>query len=219
MDISTIKVEAENIREQLLKDEKIKNFVNKENNWIPAPYVGEKEIKLIIIGQDPTVRNENSRKYVTTVLNLNKENGALFNYINEISESLNCDIHENVYATNLLKCFFTLPPASVKNLVSDQTHYWLPLLLKEIALYPEAKIITLGEPLFKSLVSLGSKKVNKYWAYCGNTADNVNDFSFCKAKDNKLNRDIFPFPHQPTWKRNKFYGNYFSDYVQYVVRQ
>ena len=78
----------------------------------------------------------------------------------------------NVYATNLLKCFFTVPPASVKNLVIDQTKFWLPLLLKEIAAYPSAKIITLGEPVFQALVCSGFKKVNKYWAYCGNTTAN-----------------------------------------------
>ncbi|MGE4588700.1 MAG: uracil-DNA glycosylase family protein [Acidaminococcaceae bacterium] len=219
MNVKMVLYEAEKIREQLLKDNRVSNFIDKENERIPEPYLGGKEIKLIIIGQDPTVRNENSRKNITTVLNLNKENSALFKYINEISTSLNCEIKENVYATNLLKCFFTVPPASIKNFVSEQTGYWLPLLREEIAAYPNAKIITLGEPVFQTLVSSGFKKVNKYWAYCGNTTAIVNNFSYCKDEDNKLNRTIFPFPHQPTWKRNKFYGNYFSGYAQYAARQ
>ena len=219
MDIDTVVAEAENIRRQLIKENNFNDFIDAENEKIPKPYLLGKEIKLIIIGQDPTVRNENSRKDVTTVLNLNKENGALFNYVNEIATRLNCDIHENVYATNLLKCFFTVPPASVKNLVFDQTKFWLPLLLKEIVAYPNAKIITLGEPVFQALVSSGFKKVNKYWAYCGNTTAIVNNFSYCKAEDNKLHRTIFPFPHQPTKKRNKFYGQYFSVYAQYVCKQ
>lgn len=219
MDIKMITAEAKNIRKQLLKEDNVSNFIEQENEKIPEPYLRGKEIKLIIIGQDPTVRNENSRKDITTVLNLNKENGALFNYIKAIATRLNCDIEKNVYATNLLKCFYTVPPASVKNLVFDQTKYWLPLLLKEIATYPDAKVITLGEPVFQALVSSGFKKVNKYWAYCGNTNAKVNNFSYCKAEDNKLNRDIFPFPHQPTWKRNKFYGRYFSEYAQYVNKQ
>lgn len=219
MDIKTILAKAEIIRKQLLKEENGKKYLDAENGKIPVPYLGKKTIKLIIIGQDPTVRNENSRKGIKTVLNLDKKDGLLFNYIKEISNSLNCDIYENVYATNLLKCFFTMPPAGVKNLVSEQTSYWLPLLQEEISAYPEAKIITLGEPVFQALVSSGFKKVNGYWAYCGNTTANVNNFSYCKAEDNKLHKDIFPFPHQPTWKRNKFYGKYFAQYAQYVNKK
>ena len=113
MDIDTVVAEAENIRRQLIKENNFNDFIDAENEKIPKPYLLGKEIKLIIIGQDPTVRNENSRKDVTTVLNLNKENGALFNYVNEIATRLNCDIHENVYATNLLKCFFTVPPVCI----------------------------------------------------------------------------------------------------------
>ena len=105
------------------------------------------------------------------------------------------------------------------SLVFGGGHVVLPLLQEEISAYPEAKIITLGEPVFQALVSSGFKKVNKYWAYCGNTTAIVNNFSYCKAEDNKLHRTIFPFPHQPTKKRNKFYGQYFSVYAQYVCKQ
>lgn len=40
------------------------------------PYIGKDEIKLVVIGQDLTVRNPESRKSVTCTLNLNKQNIA-----------------------------------------------------------------------------------------------------------------------------------------------
>ena len=47
---------------------------------IPKPYVGKDQIKLIVLGQDPTVKNEFSRKLITTSLNLNKRGQFLYTF-------------------------------------------------------------------------------------------------------------------------------------------
>lgn len=39
-----------------------------------SPYIGNDVIKLIVIGQDPTIRNVKSRKNISFTLNLDKSN-------------------------------------------------------------------------------------------------------------------------------------------------
>ena len=43
------------------------------NPNIIQPYIGNDDIRLIIIGQDPTVKNINSIKKIETTLNLDKK--------------------------------------------------------------------------------------------------------------------------------------------------
>ena len=51
---------------------------------IPEPFIGNGRIKLIILGQDPTVKNMESRKKIRTVLNLDKKQCSLYHYIKRI---------------------------------------------------------------------------------------------------------------------------------------
>lgn len=81
-----------------------------EGSFVP-PFIGKDEIKLVVIGQDPTVRNPKSRKSVTCTLNLNKQNSALYRYIKRLCDGLGITM-ENVYATNLFKYFYSIPPAN-----------------------------------------------------------------------------------------------------------
>ncbi|MBQ4548575.1 MAG: hypothetical protein IJA42_05240 [Bacteroidales bacterium] len=79
------------------------------------PYIGDEEIKLIIIGQDPTIRNIQRRKYINTTLNLDK-NGALKTYVENICRELDISV-QNVYATNIFKYFYSIPPADTPNVL------------------------------------------------------------------------------------------------------
>ena len=47
---------------------------------IPKVFQGSGEIKLVILGQDPTVKNIKSRSMINTVLSLDR-NGALRRYL------------------------------------------------------------------------------------------------------------------------------------------
>lgn len=185
---------------------------------IPKPFYGTVSIKLIILGQDPTVKNVSGRKDIKTVLNLDKS-GALKKYLNYISSSLGLDLEKNVYATNLLKNFFIAPPASIKevNIFQLFIPYWLPVLRKELELFPTVPIISLGEPLLQNLVLNGiSKKVREYWGFADydKTGDESN-FKISKLNENILNRVLIPFPHQPSINR-KFYKNTLDSYLRFI---
>ena len=66
---------------------------------LPRPYQGTDDIRLVIIGQDPTVQREKSRQRIHTVLNLNQKQG-LWRYLKMLCESLGLSLEQHVYATN-----------------------------------------------------------------------------------------------------------------------
>lgn len=214
MQIKEVTNKAECIRNKLFEDSELAQHIDKQRRYIPIPKVGSGEIEIVIIGQDPTVRREKSRDTIEVVLNLDKQN-SLYRYVSSIVEKLGYDIERNLYATNLLKCFYVAPPASIPNLVRQHTPYWIELLKAELEQYPNAVVITLGEPVLTSLVTNGSKKVRDYWGYQGKNQANINNFNYCDANNNLLQRDFFPFPHQPSI-RKQFYSNYLDEYIQFV---
>ena len=175
-------------------------------------------IRLIVIGQDPTVKNEASREKIKTVLNLDKPRGSLYRYLSQICDGLGLDLRQNVYATNFAKNFFIQPPTQIEecNLLNETSRYWLPLLQEELSLFPDQPIVTLGEPLLKVLL-LDPKKalVRSYWGYTPDWVRVKPVFSLVSPEENKIKRRLFPFPHQPSL-RKKFYSTNLQSYLTYM---
>ncbi|HOW31170.1 MAG TPA: hypothetical protein PLP88_06360, partial [Bacteroidales bacterium] len=105
------------------------------------PFIGSSDIKLIIIGQDPTIKNVASRKNITCTLNLDKKN-ALRTYIHGICSELGITI-ENVYATNLFKYFYTIPPAETMEVLRSHLKPNLALLQQELEGFKNIPLIAL----------------------------------------------------------------------------
>ncbi len=185
---------------------------------IPQIYHGTDKIKLIILGQDPTVKNKKSRETITTVLNLDKP-GSLYNYLSRICDGLGLSLKENAYAINYLKNFFIAPPTQIKeiDIFKEFAPYWLPLLREELAQFPQAPIITLGQPLLSAIVREGvSPLVRDYWGYTSNWKSGERGTRrYLKPSKNILSRIIFPFPHQPSIGK-QFYSERFKDYVSFT---
>lgn len=196
---------------ELLSDEKV-NPISKECGFVPPYNKDGKDIKLIIIGQDPTIRNVERRKGITTTLNLDKS-GALRRYVEEICDGLNISL-SNVYATNVFKYFYTIPPAQTFEVLEKHFSTNLVLLEKELSNYPNCPIITLGEPVLNLLVNKNAK-VRDYWGYDAKTHKSTKAFKCVLPEDNKLNRLIFPFCHQPSIRKD-FYKDNLNRYVGFV---
>lgn len=180
---------------------------------IPVPHKGKGKIKLIIIGQDPTIRNEASRPLVTEVLNLNKQD-ALAKYIkNEICGGLGID-SENIYATNLFKYFYSKPPKDTEFVLWAHLEPNLTLLKKEIAQYPNCPIITLGDPVFKLLSGNPKNRLNRLWGY--QSKDKPSSGHFQMKYIEHFGRNIYPLPHLPSWQKIAFYKNTLKDYLMFV---
>ena len=107
MNVTEVCERAKELRLILLESGFGKEYIDPQYGCIPRPYHPSpaEPVKLIILGQDPTIQNPNSRAKVDVVLNLDKSN-SLRTYISGITRDLGIDIDKNVYATNLLKCFF-----------------------------------------------------------------------------------------------------------------
>ena len=202
--------EVEKIISQLKNYEE--NPISKKLGFVPPYNEAGKDIKLIIIGQDPTIKNELQRSEIKFTLNLDKS-GAIRRYVEDICEGLNISL-SNVYATNLFKYFYTIPPAQTFDVMEKHLEPNLTLLKKELAGFANCPIITLGEPVLKLLVG-NNAKVREYWGYDKKTGRTNGKFKYVSANDNKLNRIIFPFCHQPSIRKD-FYKNALSQYVDFV---
>lgn len=205
---------ATSIRDRLksLSDSK-ENPIDTRLNIIP-PFHGSDDIKLIVIGQDPTIKNEKTRKNIEYTLNLDKPN-SLRIYVEKICYSLGIRI-DNVYATNLFKYFYSIPPAQTMDVLYSHLEPNLELLKEELSDYKNIPIITLGEPVLQLLTNTKAK-VREYWDYNPKTGASNSIFTYSKANENKLGRDFYPFPHQPSI-RKRFYGSNLMFYISYLVK-
>jgi hypothetical protein len=205
------------VLERLKSDRRLGKYVDTSIE-IPQPYRGQGKIGLILLGQDPTVKDAQKREDIKTVLNLDK-NGSVRAYVAGVCNGLGIKVGENVYATNLYKNFFIRPPTEIAevDIFQEFVDAWLPLLIDELAEFPKAPLITLGEPILAPLVcDGGSTKVRHYWGYVPHwDTQRLLPFQYIKPQGNKLARVIFPFPHQPSL-RKKFYHIKMKEYVAFV---
>lgn len=177
------------------------------------PFIGNQKIKLIIIGQDPTVKNFNSRKNINITLNLDKTH-SIYRYVaNNICANMGFGL-QNIYATNLFKYFYVCSPSNTFHVLQQHLKPNLKLLLKEIKHLKGVPIITLGEPILKLLTSKKNKLIN-YWDYNKNNKSSNLDFKHCNGTETILGIDFFPFPHQPSFSQNMFYKKTLIHYIKY----
>ncbi len=222
--ILQIEKELQATKNMLLNDSILKTDIDFKYDFL-LPYSkadSVSTVKLVIIGQDPTIQdnNEASKKRqqeITITLDLNNENGNLRNYCKLISNNLGLNIDKEIYATNLCKCVFKEKPA-YNGVLNKHSNQWVPLLKKELSIFSENVIfITLGEPLINQLIHSNSKKVNYYWDYVGQAKSGKN-FKCSEPFENYLQKRIYPIAHQPTWNRKDFYKTYLPDYLEYIKR-
>jgi hypothetical protein len=211
-------ISAEDVLELMKSDSLLTRYID-TSVPIPSNFRGPGEIKIILIGQDPTVQRAESRKGIKTVLNLDK-NGSIKNFVVRICDTLGIKLDENVFATNFAKNFFVSPPTSIKevDVLRESKKYWLPLLQSEIKEFPKAKIICLGEPILNVLVKDNfNKYVRFYWDYTQDWQAR-SEFNFKRIEEyqNNLDRVIYPLPHQPSL-RKKFYKEKLEDYLKFVA--
>src|SRR5690242_19250975 len=109
-----IEIKARHILENLQHDEFLGKHIDPKLD-IPQAYRGEGEIKLIVLGQDPTIKDMTKRGKIKTVLNLDT-NGSARGYLADVCLGLDLDLKKNIYATNLCKNFFTAPPTEIKEI-------------------------------------------------------------------------------------------------------
>lgn len=208
---------AERKFEELCQDTNLSKYLDPKFR-MPKPYIGKGPIRLIFLGQDPTVKDSASRQSIKTVLNLDRR-GSVLVYLSGVCQKLGIVLQHNVYATNLFKNFFVQPPTKIKEIDIFQVFLpaWLPLLQEELAQFPDIPVITLGQPVMQILIKSGVPiLVREYWGYTSEWKEGkLVPLQFIKPAENRLGRMVFPFPHQPSI-RKEFYKQRMDDYIAFM---
>ncbi|MFM2292327.1 MAG: Uracil glycosylase superfamily [Bacteroidota bacterium] len=178
----------------------------KRLNEIKPFYKEGNEIKIMLIGQDPTIFKDPER--VNTVLMLEDVPGRKSQLRKWLQEELiGTNIFEEVeiYATNLVKCQFSKPPSQSggKKFLNLRYENCRSFLIDEIEKYKPTLVLTFGEPahlLFSKELDVISGQLK---------SEMKNDFNgnFIRAKINNTEFDYSPCLHIKTFRIAETYGD------------
>ncbi|MCB9780778.1 MAG: hypothetical protein H6742_19575 [Alphaproteobacteria bacterium] len=209
---------ARAVRDTLAEDPRVGPFVDRELD-IPLPFVGGDDIRLVLLGQDPTIQRAAQRCHVRTVLNLDRR-GSLRRYLTDVVDALGLTLAQ-VYATNVARCFFTAPPTELArtqglDVIRASADHWLPLLHEELACFPDALVISLGQPVLPTLVRDGHPQIMRhYWGYDVRWREGARaPFRRVEAEASALERPLHPLVH--IGARGPFYRARRAEYLAFV---
>ena len=206
------------ITEQL-KSSDLGKYIDKTGLTAPIPFRGKAEIKLIILAQDPTVRKTKHREDIKVTLLLDDihREGRLPKYLRNVCQELSLDLDQNVYATNILKNFFTDRPDQLEKnepgLIKRAFSYWKSLLDDELREFGDIPVITLGEPVVNCFMP-GPVKIKYYWGFLGPRLYS-GKMKHILPGENTLHRHIFPFAHIHGL-RHSLYNQNLKPYARYM---
>lgn len=220
--VRAIQKRAEEAHHQLAGFAGIGKYIDTSPS-LPMPFVGNGEIRLVIIGQDPTIQNAATRTKIKTVLNLDKPN-SLRKFIERLCSDLGLHLDEHVYATNAAKGFFTQPPTTIKkndrfDVLAESRPVWGPILREELQRFPAAAVISLGEPVLAMLYDAEAPKMKSFWGHDKDWKNGkFTQPTKLAAGQSTISRDIFPFVHQPSM-RKAFYKQRWDEYIRFIRRE
>ena len=150
---------------------------------------------------------------------LNDEKAKLTVFLISVCTALDITLKENVYATNLCKCFFTEPPRKVQSpkLIQETGPAWLDILRRELALFPDAAVISLGEPVLDVLLEVTARNRMKwFWGHHPRWKHIPHrPFQRVEPDQSTLGRRFYPFIHINS--DFGFYGDVARpDYQQFI---
>lgn len=187
---------------------KCKDILNTECNK-PNVFVGKDYPKVMLIGHSPSVR---VKEKAEVVLKMNQPNRALYKYIvEEVLTPLQINIEE-VYCTNLMKCYTNNLPEEInktdKKYIDNICNNCLKLLEKEIEIIKPELIISLSGRVFQII----SKK------YMGKNLELRDCFGKLHTLNiNNENIPYIPVVHIPKYKKIKEY--YFPEQTKRLKSQ
>jgi hypothetical protein len=199
----------------ILSKPHLREYVDTKHE-IPRVFRGTGKIRLIVVGQDPTIINKASRKNITSVLGLDKP-GKMQRYIHRICEGLSLDLLKELYATNLFKNFFEEPPDHNSDVLKKFFEMWFPVLKEEVAAYPDVPVVVLGDPVLNFIAGDGDVRyVRNFWGYHEGWKKGENEpFKHLPPNENLLKANVYPFPRVSSIIK-EFYFERFDNYINYI---
>ena len=173
-----------------------------------APYLRESgAFRLMLIGQDPTVRKRPER--VKRVLMLDQEQGQLSRWLRQLFG----DAFEavTVYATNVVKCSFSRPPSEMER---GGLAFLLPYasrcrqyLVQEVKTFQPDLVITLGQPAHVIL-----RRNLDVPAATGKTMQDAFTWAFSRVTLDGNSFDYSPCLHIQTFRVAETYGESVAEF-------
>lgn len=152
----------------------------------PKPYVGNKQIKAILLGCDPSNRHHHDLEFTFAIHHPEKTFNRFVSGIDKQLQNIGLDL-ESVYAQNLCRNFFD-EETNNNPIWAEVAELWIPFLKEELTQFgQEIPVLLSAEVLYKVLLSNGIKPAK------------AADFYNCRvpftipSEHNKLNRPLIPF--------------------------
>lgn len=217
--VDDLMVRCADVLSKLREDEILGSHVD-ASLAVPRPFQGRSEIRLIVVGQDPTVEEAETRNRITTVLMLDEERSNLRRFIQTICNRLGLSLDEHVYATNVCKNFFMQRPEAVTDpdLIGLSWKMWQGVLQDEVNQFPKAAIVTLGKPVLKVLLKHGHPHdLKHYWGHVDGWKQRGRDsFRAVEKEQSTIDRKFFPLPHVTNCTTTEFYRGNLDDYLAFI---
>jgi len=180
------------------------SFAEGKLRLVPAFFKEGSGLRLMLIGQDPTIRQEPDR--VKHALMLDDPNSQLSRWLRKevFGES---NLHSStLYATNLVKCSFEkLPSAAPQGAVGFLEPYFdncKDHLLEEISKFRPTLVLTLGEPAHKLFITILDNRHD----YAEDMKDAFTG-RFVRAELRGTEFDYSPCLHITTFRLAETYGD------------
>jgi uracil-DNA glycosylase len=158
------------------------------------------DIRLMLIGQDPTIARKQER--VKQVLMLDQENGQIKKWLQNVFGAEFGSL--TIYATNLVKCNFNKLPSHMGGVNFLKPYFFKckTYLITEVKSFKPTLVITLGEPthqLFRTLLNNKDEIPNSMrQAFTGR---------FFKTLLEDVSFEYSPCLHIKTYRVAQTYGN------------
>jgi uracil-DNA glycosylase len=175
-----------------------------ELRLLVAPYFREgNDLRLMLIGQDPTIRREPER--VKCVLMLDQKNGQLSRWLRGLFGADNFD-SLTLYATNLVKCSFSAPPSTAKQgglrFLRPYFENCKAYLVQEISHFRPTFVLSLGEPTHKLFITILDNGNG-----IGDSMQTAFTGNFVRARLRGVEFDYSPCLHIQTFRVAEVYGD------------
>jgi len=166
---------------------------------LPAAYSRDGEVKVIILGTDPS---NPQKKHFKKAFGLEEENSPYFRMVRKNLDEIDLSL-KDVYVQNLCKNYFKCV-TNENPYWSEVAKMWLPLIKEEFDSKFDLKVpvfITAGRLYF---LLTGKKEIKGY-----QFKRLYNEMIFVKPSENAFNRTLVPFFRHPYYslKKWKDYAN------------
>jgi hypothetical protein len=179
-----------------------------------------RDVKVIVLGQDPRVQRRESQAKIRHVLSLGESQAPLDRFVVKIVSGISSSPRlgrDNIFGLNLVDRLYDHKPTE-EEVWTDGNKSIDHVRRKLEPFAPFVPLVSLGQPVLRVLANDRRVKLRDLWGYenPARPADS-RKFRHLGPAHNVLGRHVFPFPHINSYQRKNsdFYRRTFDDYIRF----